>query len=939
MQIEQFLARLAKVRKVARGWQACCPAHDDHNPSLRVSVGEDGRILLYCFAGCSTEAIIQSLGLASSDLFPGLGDRGFRTEALPTPRKARSGRGKLHRTPEAAAEAAAFGLKRKHGRPFSSVGSWSYTDRAGREVGRVYRFENPDAGPDSKQYRPVFRDGEGWRIGDPPGGFPLYRLPHVLASGRPVYVTEGEKAASALAYIGLNATTSAHGARAAGKADWSALAGRDVYLLPDNDPPRADGRSAGTEYVDAVARALSSLSPPAKPYRLELPDLPPKGDAVEFIERRKIAGQTDDEIRSEVEKLALAAPLFDLSAGEDEQGNGLPPVFLPGGAKNVRISEAARELGKLVSDKERWFSRGGVPVEVRKDNEGHIHLKEVTPASWASIFESVADLYTTKGVSAGEIVEVPKNCTKANAELICSCRDFVDQLPPLRLLTQCPVLTKHEGRLITVRGYHRPTGIYATGGDVVTVALPKAIVLLTELVDGFRFATPSDRSRALASLITPALVHGGLLGGRPPLDLSEADQSQAGKGYRAKLVCAIYRDVPRAITQRDRGAGNLEEFFSAALIGGACFISLENLRGKLASPALESALTEDTFMARTPYAAPVEINMQRIVVLLTSNKAELTVDMANRASPVLIRKHPPGHEFPVYPKGRDILGHVRANQGTYLGAVFSVVRTWWEKGCPRTNETRHDFRAWAQILDWIVQNVFHAAPLCDGLGEVKARMTTPAMNWLRDAAHAVVHAGRGDAWLRAHEIIRVLDEEGVEVPGLPSGGDLDDGDSTKKAQQATGRRLGQCFKRASVCDQEGAEVAALDIDDLTVERKLEWDEENRFQSKVYRFTKREPQPGSIAAPPPRNRAQLSFAEQSPTPRESDCGYGAAKRAAIDAAIKTPAAANAAMGCEHFPGNDEETVSGMSQETDLEKGKGAIAAQPRLMPNGREVSLV
>lgn len=44
---------------------ACCPAHDDKDPSLSVSIGRNGDpcILMRCHAGCTTEAILHALGL------------------------------------------------------------------------------------------------------------------------------------------------------------------------------------------------------------------------------------------------------------------------------------------------------------------------------------------------------------------------------------------------------------------------------------------------------------------------------------------------------------------------------------------------------------------------------------------------------------------------------------------------------------------------------------------------------------------------------------------------------------------------------------------------------------------------------------------------------------------------------------------------------------
>ena len=38
-----------------------CPAHDDSTPSLHVSEGAEGKVLVKCHAGCSQEAVINRL--------------------------------------------------------------------------------------------------------------------------------------------------------------------------------------------------------------------------------------------------------------------------------------------------------------------------------------------------------------------------------------------------------------------------------------------------------------------------------------------------------------------------------------------------------------------------------------------------------------------------------------------------------------------------------------------------------------------------------------------------------------------------------------------------------------------------------------------------------------------------------------------------------------
>lgn len=69
MDITAILSRLAGVRKVAKGWQAKCPAHPDRSPSLIVSQRSNGSIGLHCFAGCDTRDVVAAIGLTMADLF------------------------------------------------------------------------------------------------------------------------------------------------------------------------------------------------------------------------------------------------------------------------------------------------------------------------------------------------------------------------------------------------------------------------------------------------------------------------------------------------------------------------------------------------------------------------------------------------------------------------------------------------------------------------------------------------------------------------------------------------------------------------------------------------------------------------------------------------------------------------------------------------------
>jgi hypothetical protein len=84
MTVAEFLPLLERVRKTRSGWTAFCPAHDDRTPSLSVKEGDDGRILVHCFAGCPPARITAALGLRLVDLFPPRAEFDYSTFSPPT---------------------------------------------------------------------------------------------------------------------------------------------------------------------------------------------------------------------------------------------------------------------------------------------------------------------------------------------------------------------------------------------------------------------------------------------------------------------------------------------------------------------------------------------------------------------------------------------------------------------------------------------------------------------------------------------------------------------------------------------------------------------------------------------------------------------------------------------------------------------------------------
>lgn len=67
--IDLLLPCLTNARPFGRGWRADCPIGHRSRGALSVTVGDDDRVLLHCFAGCDVADVLASVGLTVSDLF------------------------------------------------------------------------------------------------------------------------------------------------------------------------------------------------------------------------------------------------------------------------------------------------------------------------------------------------------------------------------------------------------------------------------------------------------------------------------------------------------------------------------------------------------------------------------------------------------------------------------------------------------------------------------------------------------------------------------------------------------------------------------------------------------------------------------------------------------------------------------------------------------
>jgi len=209
-----------------RHWRCPVEGHGlgqgDRHPSLALDEGQDGRVLVHCEAGCSTEAVVGALGLRMTDLFPGRGEsaRTSRREgAHPhTPRNSRANpetsgvrpRGAQARTRGHTPDCTLRGyaetkrlpedyLRRLGIREQPYQGGVAlripYLDEGGEEAAVRYRLRI-DGDSDAPRFR--------WRTGSKPLPYGLHRLCNAQATGAVVLV-EGESDVHTLWHHGVPA--------------------------------------------------------------------------------------------------------------------------------------------------------------------------------------------------------------------------------------------------------------------------------------------------------------------------------------------------------------------------------------------------------------------------------------------------------------------------------------------------------------------------------------------------------------------------------------------------------------------------------------------------------------------------------------------------------------------------------------------------------------
>lgn len=582
MTAAELAARL-HASKSGAGWQARCPAHDDRDASLSITGGNDGRVLLHCFAGCDFRAIVGALGIKPADLAP--------------PR------------PEA-------------GRP-RIVKTYDYTDGAGRLLYQVCRLE-----PKSFRQRRPDPDKPGAWLWNMAGvDRVLYRLPEVRAAveaGRVVFIVEGEKDADALAALGICATCNPGGAGKWQDNYTAALRGARIAVIPDRDEP-------GRKHGELVARALWGNVASLKV--IELPDR--EGRRVKDAADWTAAGGN----RADLDELLRAAPAW-APPPEPQAAPAAPAVPAVGGATVESIRAALWAIGQEKLSATEANRKSAVAVIDWLHLRGHFYHDAARP-DFAGVLYFDAERKLLLPVQSDAFLAWLSDCLAVNRservfQFVASACETEGLSSRATAIEPATFWAARPGAVYVSNGPGRMVKVTAAGVELVDNGTDGVLFPVGACLEPWALVEPHDPFEACALFrdMAAAAPHGPMLfrlwASALPTDgktKPPACVTAPVGGGKTALVRGLFAllglpETVNAVSKNGEG-----DFWAAVDAGGlVCFDNVDT-RVDWLPDALAAAATAGTFTKRRLYTDADRVTLRaRASIAVTSASPTFAAD-------------------------------------------------------------------------------------------------------------------------------------------------------------------------------------------------------------------------------------------------------------------------------------------------------------------------
>ena len=279
--------------------------------------------------------------------------------------------------------------------------------------------------------------------------------------------------------------------------------------------------------------------------------------------------------------------------------------------------------------------------------------------------------------------QVAKDPPKPVAEVLLS--RFGDwRVPPVSGVITTPTLRPDHSILCTP-GYDVATRLYLVEDPELVVpqipafpsrsAAADALSLLDELLAGFPFIGPADRSVALSALLTP-ICRGAI--SVAPLHVARASTAGTGKSYLFDLASAIATGRPCPVAAAGRDGDEVDKRLVGLLLAGFPIVSLDNVNGELGSDLLCQAVERPLIRLRRLGASDISELETRATIFATGNALRVRGDMTRRTLICDLDAQMERPELRTFTF--DPVERVLADRGRYVAAALTIIRAFITSG-------------------------------------------------------------------------------------------------------------------------------------------------------------------------------------------------------------------------------------------------------------------
>ena len=408
---------------------------------------------------------------------------------------------------------------------------------------------------------------------------------------------------------------------------------------------------------------------------------------------------------------------FTPAAAPLETINGKPAIRLPGDGR--LLSEFAAELGTLLAG-EGVFARKGVAFILDAEAQALAPATSGWLRTWA---ERAVVPYRARVDASGEI-KIVRSMAKDVADAVLAAPQFIEKLPRVDRVHPCPMpWLRRDGRIELLEpGLDTESGTFTLDPGFTIEPLPmgEARMVLEILLEEFPFAEDRGRSKGVAIAAMLSVFAQGIMPPKSnkPVFIYLANAEGSGKTTLAQLAGLPYRDTPAEPAPRDEA--EWAKKLLALVISGRRLVLLDNLKGRLNSPALEAYTSSATFSNRVLGASREFAGEAGAVVLITGNDLQWSPDLRRRSLPAEL--------FMQELRAEDRKFRRTLTPATFaalrrdaLCAMWGLVVAWDRAGRSKGTRRNSSFPEWCDHIAGVVEFAGWACPSApaelDGAGD------------------------------------------------------------------------------------------------------------------------------------------------------------------------------------------------------------------------------